>query len=84
MDALRSVGCFVILTHTVGRGCPDAFCYSPFMRRWLPLEIKDGSKKPSARKLTPDEERLHAECPGPIYVINSVSEALMACGATVL
>lgn len=47
------------------------------------MEVKDGSKPPSARKLTPDEARWHAQWKGPVFVVNNVSEALAAVGAAV-
>ena len=50
----------------------------------LLLEIKDGSKPPSARRLTPAEQKFHDEWPGDnLYIVNSVEEAialLRTCG----
>ncbi len=41
------------------------------------MEIKDGSKPPSARKLTPAEQKFHDEWPGDnLHIVNSVAEAL--------
>ena len=43
----------------------------------LLIEIKDGTKPPSARRLTDAEQKFHDEWPGDnLYIINSVQEAL--------
>lgn len=50
----------------------------------LLMEVKDGSKPPSARRLTDAELKFHAEWPGDnLYVVNSEAEAvaiLRSCG----
>lgn len=41
------------------------------------LEVKDGNKPPSARKLTEREAEFHKEWNGgPLYVVHNVTEAL--------
>jgi hypothetical protein len=41
------------------------------------IEVKDGSKPPSARRLTDAEQKFHDEWPGSdLYIVNSVEEAL--------
>jgi hypothetical protein len=43
----------------------------------LLLEVKDGSKPPSARRLTDAEQKFHDEWPGNnLYIVKSVQEAL--------
>lgn len=43
----------------------------------LLLEVKDGTKPPSARRLTEAEQKFHDEWPGSnLYIVNSVEEAL--------
>ena len=39
------------------------------------IEIKDGSRKPSERRLSPDEEKFHARWLGPLYIIETVDQA---------
>jgi len=50
----------------------------------LMIEVKDGSKPPSARRLTDAEQKFHDEWPGSdLYIVNSVEEAialLRTCG----
>ena len=50
----------------------------------LLIECKDGSKPPSARRLTDAEQKFHDEWPGSdLYIVNSVEEAialLRTCG----
>jgi len=40
------------------------------------LEIKDGSKPPSARRLTRSEQLLHDRWTGDIRIVNDVDEAI--------
>jgi hypothetical protein len=44
------------------------------------MEIKDGNKPPSARKLTSHQVKFHAEWKGWIYTVTNVEEALKAVG----
>ena len=53
-DALRKMGATVLHTHQLGRGAPDLAIGWHGVN--LFLEIKDGNKPPSKRKLTPDEQ----------------------------
>jgi hypothetical protein len=50
----------------------------------LLIEVKDGAKPPSARRLTDAEQKFHDEWPGSdLYIVNSVEEALLllrTCG----
>ena len=48
------------------------------------MEIKDGSKPPSARRLTPAEQEFFDTWRGQVCVVNSVAEALGAIGCKVM
>lgn len=74
VKALRSVGCTVQHLHQVGSGCPDILC--AIDGQLFLIEIKDGSKPPSAQKLTPDQVIWHAEWKAEVHVVNSVERAL--------
>ena len=83
--ALRAAGCTVQPLHMVGRGCPDIMC-GRAGRIYL-MEIKDGTKPPSARQLTADERAWHdlwaeQQRAGLVVVVESVADALAAVGAT--
>jgi len=55
--ALRSIGACVQSLAQIGKGCPDLLV--AYRGKWFVAEIKDGSKPPSKRKLTPDEQEWH-------------------------
>lgn len=74
--ALRKIGATVTSTATVGRGFPDLAVGWRGMT--LLLEIKDGAKPTSARQLTDDERKWHAEWRGHADVVESVEQALRA------
>lgn len=83
VKALRDAGCGVLDTSALGRGVPDLLVHPPtFPACRMPvfLEIKDGKKPPSARKLTPDQKEFHAKWKGWIFVVTTVEEALAAVG----
>jgi hypothetical protein len=67
-------GLTVALTHTVGNGFGDAVI--GFRGRNYLVEIKDPSKPPSAKKLTPDEQRFHDEWTGQISVIETIDDVM--------
>lgn len=73
VSALKQVGCRVLSLAAVGKGCPDLLVCSA--RGYLCLlEIKDGSKPPSKRKLTPKQAELHNDWP--VYVVLNAQEAI--------
>lgn len=59
--ALRRVGCRVAITSRLGAGFPDLVVESADGRRIALAELKDGTLPPSARKMTADEGRFHAQ-----------------------
>lgn len=78
--ALRRVGASVTSTAGVGNGFVDLVV--GYRKRNYLLEVKDGSKAPSQRKLTDDEEEWHAAWRGDAFVVESVEQALRVIGAT--
>lgn len=80
---LKASGCGVLDLSGVGKGCPDLLVHPPnwpACRFAILLEIKDSSMRPSARKLTPQQERFHSEWKGWISVVTTPDEALAALG----
>ncbi len=81
VSGLRAVGVAVLDIHAVA-GALDALV--GFRGRLLLLEIKDGRKSASRRKLTPAELATIAlfqrnDCP--VFVVDSLDAALRAIGA---
>lgn len=76
VDALRKVGAFVQSIASVGKGTPDIMV--AFRGIWHVMEIKDGNKAPSARKLTKDEAVWHqlASHHAPVHIVESIDQAL--------
>lgn len=77
--ALRQVGASVQILSAVGRGCPDIAV--GFRGCNYLLELKDGDKVPSKRKLTPDEIEWHDAWHGQVAIVESIDDALRAIGA---
>ncbi len=74
-NALRGMGCKVFITSALGSGFPDLLLGISDKFDFL-VEIKDGSKPPSAQKLTPAEEKFHADWGFCTIIIRSVEEAI--------
>ena len=70
----RKLGFSVQHLHAVGRGVPDLML-GAHGRNYL-VEVKDGAKKPSDRKLNPAQVAWHAEWRGQVAVIESEESAL--------
>ena len=95
VDALRAVGCKVRSLAALGGGIPDLLVLGrmalqikggePAIGKWVRpvflLEVKDGSKSRSRRRLTPAEQQFHDEWGAAVQVVSSVNEALAAVGA---
>jgi hypothetical protein len=72
---LRQIpGVTVAHTHMIGEGFGDIIV--GFRGKNFLIEIKDPSKPPSKRRLTPDEEKFHNEWTGQIDVAETVSDVL--------
>jgi hypothetical protein len=74
VDLLRGFDCSVISTAGVGDGFPDLVV--GFQGVTHLIEIKDGDKSPSRRRLTDDEREWHATWRGEaVYVLESARDA---------
>ncbi len=81
VSALRKVGCFVQSMAMIGCGCPDLLV--GIGGKWFVIEVKDGARPPSERKLTKDETQWHAAAARhglPVYVAESEDDALGVVG----
>lgn len=74
VKALRQVGASVQSLASTGKGCPDLLVGFRGVN-WL-LEVKDGQKVKSARKLTDDQVVWHESWRGRVYIVESVDQAL--------
>jgi len=74
VEALRECGATVRII-SQGGGIPDLLVgYNEYT---ILMELKDGSKPPSARKLTEDEQKFFDEWTGGMLaIVNSIEEAL--------
>ena len=74
VKALRKFGASVQSLASTGKGCPDLLVGFRGVN-WL-LEVKDGQKVKSARKLTEDQVVWHQTWRGKVYIVESVDQAL--------
>lgn len=79
VKGLRHIGASVHITSAVGSGFPD-LAVGYHGATWL-LECKDGSKSPSRRTLTPDEQKFHSTWRGAAAVVTCLDDALRTIGA---
>ena len=74
VKALRAVGASVESLAAVGHGVPDLLV--GYQGKTILMEVKDGEKPPSQRKLTPDQGKWHYEWNGgKVYIVDSVQSA---------
>ena len=80
IKAMREAGAYVKVVND--EGLFDLLV--SYRGKTLLLEVKDGAKPPSARRLTDAEAKFHNEWPGEnLHIVNSVEEAvalLRTCG----
>lgn len=76
VKALRQCGFSVAITSMVGKGFVDLVIGKNGVN--LLVELKDGEKPPSARKLSEDEELFHAAWRGKVIVANNIDDILKA------
>jgi Holliday junction resolvase len=78
--ALRAAGAQVQSLAAVGKGVPDLLCQ--YKGTFYLIEVKDGQKPPSQRKLTEDQVKWHSEWESAFLgVVESPDEALKFIGA---
>ena len=80
VKALRQAGATVQPLHAVGQGCPDLLVGWRGMN--ILIEVKDGSKSPSRRKLTGDQVDWHRMWTGQVDVVETVDQAIDLLEAT--
>jgi Holliday junction resolvase len=69
----RALGCSVWITSGMGQGAPDLVVSRD---GWtVAVEVKDGAKPPSARKLTEDEKTWAANWKGAYAIVETVEQA---------
>ena len=78
VEYLRERGASVQPLHTVGQGCPDILVGYAGIN--YALEIKDGTKPMSARKLTPQEQDWHDKWQGQVEVVASTWDCAVVLG----
>ena len=78
VKAAQAVGASVVDLANIGSGCPDILV--GFRGVNYLVEIKDGSKAPSRRRLTPDERAFHKTWEGQVAVCAGVDDLLRVLG----
>lgn len=74
VETFRKLGCSVLILSDVGKGCPD-LCVGWDGKCYL-IEVKDGTKTPSKRKLTAAEQLFFDNWKGHASIIESVDEVI--------
>lgn len=74
ISAMRQMGATVTSLASLGKGVPDILV--SYRGGWKLCEIKDGSKPPCQRKLTHDESKWINNQKAPVYLIESVQDAI--------
>ena len=67
--AFEKLGCSVLSLAGLGRGAPD-ICVG-YSGLQIMCELKDSAKPPSARKLTPDEEKFRMSWKGGYRIVEN-------------
>lgn len=78
VSVFRKMGCSVAHTHQIGKGFPDIVISlkTKSGSKTLAVEIKDGDKVKSARKLTYQETIFHEYWQDEIPIIETVEDAI--------
>lgn len=72
VSAFRSLGCSVLDLSRVGQGCGDLLIGSGGLS--ILCEVKDGSKPPSARKLTPAQKEFRETWKGGLRIVENLQD----------
>lgn len=87
VKALRKAGCSVTSLAAVGQGVPDLLVgwqSKDGDRELVLMEVKDGSKPPSRRRLTEDQQEWHEAWRGrPVAIVETVADALAVIGTEI-
>ena len=75
VGTFKACHCSVLDTASLGNGAPD-LVVALKKNITLLIEIKDGKKPPSARRLTPDELKFRDNWKGEYRIIESVDDVL--------
>lgn len=79
VKALRAVGASVQTLAAVGKGVPDLLV--GYQGKTILIEVKDGKKPPSERRLTEDQIKWHGSWNGgPVAIVTDVEGAWRAVG----
>lgn len=81
VHALREAGYQVFLMQAMKNGFPDLLVGGNGAPGLLPIEIKDGSKPPSARRLTEAQLAWHKAAECPVAIVLDAQGALTAMRA---
>lgn len=74
VEQMRKLGMSVFVTSMVGNGFVDVVAGYRGINHLF--EIKDPSKPPSKRKLTPDEEIFHNTWKGKVHKVETIDDVL--------
>jgi hypothetical protein len=78
VEQLRRLNISVQHLHVIGNGCPDLLL--GFRNKNFLIELKDGKKSPSAKKLTDDEQEFFDEWNGQVNKCETLEEILKVVG----
>ena len=77
VQAFRELGATVRSIHTVGDGVPDLIV--GVHGQTILVEVKDGAKPASKRRLTPAEQKFHDEWRGgELLIVETVADVMRA------
>jgi len=77
VKALRAIGCTVQSLAAIGKGCPDLLV--GYRGKTLLMEVKDGTRPPSEKRTTEDQDKWHgAWNGGALWLVYSAQDAIDA------